>query len=141
MTEIKLNIQYELSGLKSFKIDAYYDPCECVHLSGKPNYDVEMEGSTRAKTTSFNEEIGNRLKVPRKDSYLSAASKSTANGSSDQLSSEDGSANRVKEASNFTKIMHDRWLQSNAKLPCIDQKDIFEEHPIFSNGKKKVPDH
>lgn len=141
MTEIKLNRQYELSGLKSFKIDAYFDPLESVQLSGKPNYDVEMEGSTRAKTTSFNEENGNRLKVPRKDSYLSAASKSTANGSSDQLSSEDGSANRIKEASNFTKVMHERWLQSNSKLPHVDQKDIFEEHPIFNNGKKKVPDH
>ena len=100
-----------------------------------------MQGTVRAKTSSFHDENGNKLKVPRKDSYLSAASKSTANGSSDHMSSEDGSANRQKETSNYTKTMHDRWIQSNSKLPLIDQKDIFEEHPVFNNGKKKVPDH
>lgn len=105
------------------------------------NLDVDMQGTVRAKTSSFHDENGNKLKVPRKDSYLSAASKSTANGSSDHMSSEDGSANRQKETSNYTKTMHDRWIQSNSKLPLIDQKDIFEEHPVFNNGKKKVPDH
>ena len=69
-----------------------------------------MKGSDSRKANSMN---GKRKTNPRKDSYLSGASTSTAaNGSSsDQLnsSSEDGSGTRMKECSNYTKIMHDRW--------------------------------
>lgn len=143
--QIDLNKQYELSGLKSFKIDTIYGPCEQIFPTSnnnKPNYDVDMdEPVARAKTTSFNEETVKRSKVLRKDSYLSAASKSTAFGSSDQFSSEEGSANRINESTSFTKVMHDRWILSNSKLPLTDQKDIFDENPIFNNGKKGSPDH
>lgn len=57
------------------------------------------------------------------------------------LSTEDGSPNKHKEDYGPTQIMYDRWQRSNAlSIPVIDQKDIFEENPVF-NHSMKHPKH
>lgn len=139
--QINLHKQYELSGLQQFKIDTIFTPNEKI-------IDVTMRGSDK-KSGSMNGK--RKINHPRKDSYLSSTSTAANGSSSDQLnsSSEDGSGARMKECSglkvmkhgNFTKVMHDRWQQSNGNIPAVDRRDIAEEHPVFNNGKKTAPEH
>ena len=40
------------------------------------------------------------------------------------------------KSNNFTEIMMQRWMRSNANLPDLDKKDITEDSPLFNLSKK-----
>jgi len=124
---IELNRQYQLAGLKEFKVDSVFAPDDQVlpRLSDVPMVD---DAPTRSKTTSFK-------KKDRKDSYLSS------NSTDFQSSQHSTSGDRQKELTSFQQVMHDRWQKANANIPEVDQKDILEENPVFNSGKKKSPEH
>ena len=44
---------------------------------------------------------------------------------------------RDQQPVNFTEIMMQRWIRSNALLPDVDKQDMVEDSPLFNREKSE----